>query len=252
MKKIKKYFFLMVLLLSACSTPIYYYSSSNTGENLSGKKVFILDVGDNVTNSKMENMLSEILSQNNIKAQMLSDVVNKKPKPKPDYVASAWIKKMSYQQARTVPVWGKTGISSINTTSYGNTSGNLYGNYDYTTKYGYNNAYTTGNLYGNYNTNSYTNTNTTVNYDYGITGYQNVIDTYYLTCSNVVIKKYAENRDYSIMKTVHESKICVDTYSNDDEFLAYVKDIYNQNLIFTDNKAQYTCEFNGYNGVCKQ
>jgi hypothetical protein len=66
------------------------------------------------------------------------------------------------------PIWGKTGISSINTTSLGSYSG-----YGSATTYG---NMTTGNIYGT----SMTSSHSTVNYDYGITGYVPVEYTTYV------------------------------------------------------------------------
>lgn len=68
----------------------------------------------------------------------------------------------SYTETVPVPIFGTTGISSINTTS--STSGYAYGS-----AYSYG-GYSSGSVYGN----STTNTQTKVNYNYGITGYQNV------------------------------------------------------------------------------
>lgn len=68
----------------------------------------------------------------------------------------------SYTESIPIPIWGATGISSINTVS--NTRGSAYGS-----AYSYG-GYTSGSVYGSSTTNARTN----VNYNYGITGVQNV------------------------------------------------------------------------------
>lgn len=241
----------MSVLLCSCQNPTYSYTSQNLGDNLSGKKVYIIDAGTSIANSKLEKTLEQILLAANTKPQLMSSVLQQKRIAQPDYVAIGSIKRASFQQNRSVPVWGQTGINSIQTTSNTTSTGNLYGNYDVLTQYGYNSSNTSGNLYGNYTSNAATTTNTNVNYNYGITGYRNVVETHYLTCAFIDIKKYSPSLTLSQMKPVHESQVCVDDYANDDEFLSHVQAIYSQNPLFIDSKKQYTCDFNGYGSSCR-
>lgn len=68
----------------------------------------------------------------------------------------------SYTETIPVPIYGRTGISSINTTS--GTRGSAYGS-----------AYSLGGFtLGSISGNSTTNTQTNVKYNYGVTGYHNV------------------------------------------------------------------------------
>ena len=90
----------------------------------------------------------------------------------------------SYTELVPIPIFGPTSISSINTTSY--TDGSGYGT-----------AYSTGNTVFGYGTeHTTTNTNTSVNYHYGITGYHNVsrrVNNY-----DRYVNIYAfDNKDYS-------------------------------------------------------
>lgn len=246
----KKILLLLLFFLAGCrSNPLYYYSSRNAGEDLSGKKVVVLEPGGSITNTKAANVLNDILKNNGMKSQLMTEAMKKKKQP--DYIATADIRKTSWQSFKTVPVWGKTGISSVNTTTRGNLYGNSYGTYDGITNYGYNGAshYGTYNGYSNYNYNG--TSNTTVNYDYGVTGYQNVVVNNYLSCFFISIRKYDNKAQYSNLKVVHESRICVDDYSNDDEFLAYAKDIYTKNLMFMDSSGVYECTMNGISGACQ-
>lgn len=80
------------------------------------------------------------------------------------------ITNQSYTETVSVPVWGKTGISSITTNTYSTGNSNTYADAS-VSAYG-NSAYGSGSSYtsGNENTTSTTN----VNYSYGISGYKNV------------------------------------------------------------------------------
>ena len=82
----------------------------------------------------------------------------------------------SYIATTSVPVWGRTGIASVTTTS--RTTGNVYGNVN---SYGSASAYSTGNTasantnvstYGNAYGSSTTTTTQNYNYNYGVTGYR--------------------------------------------------------------------------------
>jgi hypothetical protein len=74
----------------------------------------------------------------------------------------------SYIATRSIPVWGRTGVASVTTTSYTTGSANSYG---------YGSAYSTGNTVfanANVHTSGSATTTSTQNYDYnyGVTGYK--------------------------------------------------------------------------------
>lgn len=80
------------------------------------------------------------------------------------------IANQSYSETVSVPVWGKTGISSITTNTYSTGSSNTYANAS-VSSYG-NSAYGSGNSYTNGSSN--TTSTTKVNYSHGISGFNNV------------------------------------------------------------------------------
>lgn len=241
----KKSFLLgIVIAITGChSLPPYYYLSRNSGEKISDKKVMVLDVGGSLTNSKLAQATQHVLENNGTKAVLFDeDLKNiKKNYKKPDYVAMGYIGQTSWQSVETIPVWGRTGINSVNTVSsgslYGNVDGLYYGNGAYSANYG-----------GSYIGNSYTK----VNYDYGVTGYQNVVVDNYLSCFFLTIRKFSPDTKFQNLKVVHESQVCVYALPNDDDFIAYVNDIYSQVSIMTDMSAIFDCQVKGDVGVCVQ
>lgn len=120
------------------------------------------------------------------------------------------ITNQSYSETVSVPVWGKTGIKSITTNSFSignsNTSASAsvsaYGN----TAHGNGNSFTNGI--------SNTTTNTSVNYSYGISGYNNVqrhVDNYLR-----IINLYAyDNKETENPIMLWKSNIMSDGSSND-------------------------------------
>jgi len=119
------------------------------------------------------------------------------------------IANQSYSETVSVPVWGKTGISSISTNTYSTGSSNTYANANVSV-YG-NSAYGSGNSYTNGSSNTTSTTN--VNYSYGISGYRNVqrhVDNYLR-----VLNLYAyENKDVEKPVMVWKTNIMSDGYTN--------------------------------------
>lgn len=99
----------------------------------------------------------------------------------------------SYVATQSIPIWGRTGIASVTTTS--NTTANVYGNsYGTGTAYGYssgNSAYGTasGSSYGSAHGSSTTTTTQNYNYNYGVTGYRE--QSYKVTSYRRVLNLYA-------------------------------------------------------------
>ncbi len=253
--KNKKLNLFLVFMLCGCQTPYYHYISRNTGESITGKSVVVLEKGGSVTNSRLANLLKNTLSNYNAKTITMTEatekIANNKLK-KVDYVATIDIQKDHWQTQKTVPIWGKTGISSINTTTTGNSRTNLYGSHNSTTSYnpyGFN-TYGTFDAYAN--TNSYSNSTTNINYDYGITGYQNVIVDNYMSCVNTSIRKLSlkNNIKFENLPVIHESSLCIKDMASDDDLILYAQDVYNKNILLTDNTARYKCTTNGYVGIC--
>jgi len=97
----------------------------------------------------------------------------------------------TFQATRSVPMWGQTGVSSVNTTSQ--TTGSAYGSV-----YGNSNS-----AYGSASGNSTTTTRTNVNPTYGVTGYRQQTSTYtkyfrYVTLTAYDLNVYKENEKEKI------------------------------------------------------
>ena len=106
----------------------------------------------------------------------------------------------TFQATRSVPMWGKTGVSSVNTTSQttGSANGSTYGS---VTGSG-NTAY--GSAYSSSSDNSTTTTRTNVTPSYGVTGYRQQTSTYtkyfrYVTLSAYDLNVYKENKNEKIV-----------------------------------------------------
>ena len=120
------------------------------------------------------------------------------------------ITNQSYSETVSVPVWGKTGISSITTSTYSTGNSNTYANAS-VSGYG-NSVYGSGSSYTNGSKNTTSTTN--VNYSYGISGYKNVqrhVENYLR-----IINLYAyDNRNTENPIMLWKSNIMSDGYSND-------------------------------------
>lgn len=129
--------------------------------NMKGKTYYIESGSESVSSSDLEFIEFAKYLEENLKIHGAILTFDKK---NADVVVlmNYSIADASYVETVPIPIWGKTGISSISTTS--NTRSSAYGN-----AYSYG-GYTSGSVYGN----SRTNSNTQINYSYGITGYQNV------------------------------------------------------------------------------
>lgn len=162
---------LVSILMTSCVSTTYlsngygtrYVTSVNSwgNYNLRGKTFYIESGSKDVSSSDLEFREYAGYLTENLKlagARVTTDKINADMVILMNYS----IADESYVETVPVPIWGKTGISSINTTS--NTRSSAYGS-----AYSYG-GYTSGSAYGN----STTNTQTNVNYNYGITGFHNV------------------------------------------------------------------------------
>lgn len=227
MKKILTMLALLISLQGCAPVYTYNFTSATAFTPKKNELVFIAPNTSGVIATQTKPFVEDLLTQNNLK------ITNNIKKAK--YVAVYGIGAKSWQTQRTVPVWGKTGINSINTTTYGNSNTNLYGNFNSYTNYGYRNSNTYGNFSGNANTSSYSNSHTTVNYDYGITGYHNVIDNHFLRMFSISL---LEIKNKSV---VYEASVTTDNICDETEFMEYVKYIYMQNPQMDNIRTSYNC-----------
>lgn len=210
------YIIFCLILLSSCAINNQYTFQQTSILQLPKKKpsICIKFEGNTIATTQTVSFLQKYLDYNGF------EVVDA---PICEYTASFMYDTKVWQTQKTVPIFGQTGISSIQTNTFGNLNG-----FSNTSYYG-NNAYT--NLYGNYSQNSYS----TVNYNYGITGYQNVIDTQSLQLFTLAINDKKN-------LTVVETKILVNAMYDNNLFANNVMNILLQNYQINNYNKEYNCE----------
>ena len=167
MNKILSLLFLLLVAICAFAEddPVQISTSviSFGNYNLTGKTFYVVSGNPDIEDNDLEfqyyaDIIKQILIRN--RATPTNDYINADMVVLLDFsIADA-----SYQAQISLPVWGKTGISSITTTSntYGSGSGNMsaYGSDNYAS------------AYGSASGSSTTNTTQNINYNHGITGYR--------------------------------------------------------------------------------
>ena len=207
---------IMFTMLSACAfVPTYTLNSSTTLEGGHGKTVVLITAAPSVHLSRLKVTLTEALGKNGFK------VVDS---PRADYALMYGIEHKNWQSIVTVPVWGKTGINSVNTRSNGNLFGSSYGTM----------------FQGNYSAN----TSTDVSYDYGVTGYHNRVVNNYVSAFVMVMQKL-KTKDI-----VYEMILKVPDYENDVNFAKFVEDVLGKYPLFINNSMELQCFSHGDYGNC--
>lgn len=212
MKKLLSFF----IILSGCAyVPTYTLNTSSMLDSGQGKTVVLVTAAPSVHLSRLKDVLSDVLKQNGFK------VVNTS---KADYALMFGIEHRAWQSMRTVPVWGKTGINSIQSSGAGNMFGSSYGSM----------------FYGNYSGNAETN----VNYDYGITGYHNMLVDNYISAFVMVMQ------NLKTTDVVYEMIFKVPAYENDQNLVMFVEDVLSKYPLFMNNSLELQCSLNGSYGSC--
>jgi len=198
-----KYLYLLLI--------IFLFASCATMNNTTRALRYVMEVdaygNDNYLNSKKYILASgdSTVNENNLQYIEFSDYIRKVLNSKGYIETTSWgdadlmifftygiSDPQTFQTTRSIPMWGQTGISSVNTTSqttsYAN--GSVYGSS--------NSAY--GSAYGN----STTNTRTNVTPSYGVTGYRQQTSTHtryfrYLTLSAYDLNEYKANENEKIV-----------------------------------------------------
>lgn len=203
----KKLVVCLFLILASCATPTHYLTIDSLLTNPKGSTINIDSPYQTVAITQLKSFFENILRQNGFKVV--------KSASQAQYSFILGIEKQSWQSARTVPVWGPTGISSINTNTTGFLSGNSFGNYY------------TGNYMGN--------STSTVNYNYGITGYHNVIDNHFLISFLALIRDNKSKN--AVYETSFQSYIPVD----DTVFAKFVMHVYSMYPLLYNNNVDLFC-----------
>lgn len=158
--------FLSFMFLCSCTTTYSYSSINKFGDfdskKFQGKTICFQGVG--VNDNGFNAALIDAFSQYGLKEY------KKKGKNVPDFVGRYYYSLDSVQGYNVVPVYGRTGISSVNTNTYGTISPSIN--------------------WGSYNYSAYS--RSTVNYDYGVTGYKTVP---YLEHSSNIVLSIKENSE---------------------------------------------------------
>ncbi|GHT15550.1 hypothetical protein AGMMS4956_15750 [Bacteroidia bacterium] len=209
------FIFVSVLFFSSCgvSGVSTTYLSNGYGDkivtsvnsfgnyNLNGKTFYIESGNQNISSDDVE--FREYANYVSISLRLQGAIeTQKKKKADMCILINYGISDESYTETIPFPIWGQTGISSINTTS--NTSGYASGS-----------AMRIGNsVYGSASGNSRTNTNTSVDYSYGVTGYMPIDRR--VTLFRRVLNIYAyDNQRTSEAKMLWKTNLVSDGNSSD-------------------------------------
>jgi len=199
---------LLFLFLTACSVaPNYQYKIDSMIDKAQGKTIEIRPIEKGVLSTKMKFFFREKLENEGF------IVVNDKA----NYLFIYGKDNKRWQTMRTVPTFGQTGINSVS--SYGRVS--TFGN----TAYGQSTSY--------------------VNYNYGINGYQNVIDDHYLKTYAIAIM---DNKTRDI---VYEATFSTSLEETDEDFVSYFKEIFNRYPILNSSELFFNCYMNDSRPVCE-
>lgn len=199
-------------MLVGCATdPQYNFRTGASINGANGKTVKVITPTKTVVATKLKVFFEDLLKNNGFKIV--------KADKKSQYGFVFGIENRSWQTLKTVPVCGKTGIRSINT----NTNGTLSGFYNGSSSL-YGNGYAShfGNYQGNYNGYSHT----SVEYDYGVTGYHNAV------VNNFQIDFTALLMDYKTSEIVYEGHLTGTEYVSEENLAEYVRDVYGKYPFF--------------------
>lgn len=175
----KQYLVIITLFLTACATQYDYTLRNNLDSNIEkGNRKTIKFVGGHALEG---HKISQNFKDYGIDLVYDNDADT-------DYIATIEYDNESHSGYTVMPTYGKTGIKSIDTTTYGEISRG-YGNYSYSGR-----------------------SQSTINYDYGITGYQSVPYIAYKTSMMYTIRMNLPKRRVEDMPILYVSELI----ANDD------------------------------------
>ncbi len=228
--QMKPVLLLFIFFLTSCSylfqeTPKYTLSNSVLYTPEKGKSFFVDSSKKSVEGTKLKIYLKDYLKSQGYK--IVED------RDKAQYILTFTIDEKAIDKQRTVPVFGKTNVRSIDSSSSGISNTSLYGS---SNRYG-----STTSLYGNSNTSYLQNTHQTVNYEYGVTGYKTVIDHYNIKHFDIDIL------DNKTQDVISSSNFATSQIMDYDLFISYIQSVYNNLSMFTPLETYY---YDCRNGVC--
>lgn len=224
----KIFFVFLLLLVGGCvHTPQYVLKTSTLIDGGSGKSINIVTPDTGVDTTKLGMFWEQRLKESGFK------IVS--PSKKSDYSMAFGINRSSWRSMKTVPIMGKTGIRSIDTNSFGNVTGSSTGFYNGTTNYGYGYARHRGQYDGNYNANYWGTSQTTVDYETGVVGYQNVV------VNNFFIAFVMSIVDNKTDDVVFETVFSGNTPVSNSLFVQSLENVYSQIPLFADVEMRIRC-----------
>lgn len=197
----------VVMGLSACNTnPKLFMNISNNIDQLPKKDrvVYLEKNKATVDDVRMGDVVKSVLKDNGWK------IVDTKSAA--EVVATYKVEISHSQRNESRPVYGRSGINSINTYNYG----------------------------------AYSNSN--VDYDYGVTGYQNYTYDVYRTCFKLSLSKLDKKTQQSD-EPIYNSELCTDGNIEGSLMRGYVESIYSGYLENPDSKNVFECRNNGTQGI---
>jgi hypothetical protein len=228
----KKVIFLFCLLGGCANIPVYDFKVDTALESGKDKTISIGSPEKGIEITKLKPFFEDILKENGFK------IVSGKQKARYGFVYG--IQSKSWQSMQTIPVYGKTGISSIDTTSYGHMSGDSFGSYSGNYyKGGFDGIYS-GGYNGSYSGSSHTD----INYDYGVTGYHNAI------VNNFRIDYVGLILDYKTNEVVYSSSLSGYSYVDKMDFAMYIMDIYTKLPFLFPTRNRFKCALGREEGIC--
>ncbi len=112
----KKFAYYLLVLVCGCASPQYELKINSTIDTGGNKTIKVVSPDKNVATTKLKLFFEEQLKSYGFRIVS----ANKNS----DYGFVYGIQTKNWQTVDTIPIWGKTGINSINTNTFGNMQGN--------------------------------------------------------------------------------------------------------------------------------
>ena len=218
----KKYILLVVLFLCGCSTQ-YYLQTSSTLENGNNSTIKIVSPHNSAAITKLKHFLTKQLKEQEFK------IVSAEKKSR--YGLVFGIEHRSWQTKTPLPLFGHTGIKSIDTTSFGNT----FGNFDINR---YDENYYAGSFHAIQNNQSMTD----IEYETGIVGFQDIVENNYQTTFTLIIV------DYKTHEVVADSSLISTENLSENDFAKIIEQVYSQYPLLKSFNLELICDNRG----CKE